>query len=368
MDVAGALAEWYNLIDCITPRSKTEKLYMRLKEHSYYRTDGLIDQIDQLVDFYDTDQHMFFEPPGGTRCRHVFVAALKTDAKKSHLGYNLFRTYDRPKDARLLEGPSDPRTYKISHAFGVTGAAKYFAPPWKETSANKVKHRFLDIQFPSPHNITELALDEMWGLYGTEVEISVVVNIGPGNVNASDCRMIAKRFSWGRKITPAGPALSTKKQSVVPAEAVTKPEQTQSPDNALADEKSPKGSETLPCIKFDKKPQAPAGETDRKAAHIRHHKTFGSEYHMDIKDKLRRDESDIENNIRNKLRNIYPENPPPYYRLAPDISAPRTAKNDTSYPGVAFDATKQYLQTCRVEVDMDEVGQCVHLQAPVLAN
>ena len=76
-----------------------------------------------------------------------------------------------------MAGPSDPRKYKISHAFGATGAAKCFTPPWEEPSATKPISSFLDINPPSPHNITELALNEMWGLYGTDVEISVVVKM-----------------------------------------------------------------------------------------------------------------------------------------------------------------------------------------------
>ena len=134
------------------------------------------------------------------------MAALRTDP---NLGYHLFRTYDWPQDSKLLDGPSKPREYLISHAFAATGAAKYFTPPWKD---EKGKAKFLDIQYPSPHNITELALNEMWGLYGVDVEISVVVNIGPGTPNALDCRNIARRFSWGRKIptspTPPKRALS----------------------------------------------------------------------------------------------------------------------------------------------------------------
>ena len=198
MDVSSALAEWYNLIDCITPRTQAEKLRMRLMHHSYFETERLVEQIDHLTEFYEAGQYMYLEPPDGVRCKHVFVAALKTDSKDNHLGYNLFRTYDWPMDAKLLTGPTDPRNYRISHAFGVTGAAKYFSPPWKEGTAKKGKSRFRDIQFPSPHNITELALNEMWGFYGKDVEISVVVNIGPGIPSSADCKHIARRFSWVR--------------------------------------------------------------------------------------------------------------------------------------------------------------------------
>ena len=177
MDVASALAEWYNLIDCIAPRSRAEELRMRVLQHSYFDTDRLVEQVDELTEFYQTDKHMFLTPPEGTRCKHVFVSALKTDSKDRHLGYNLFRTYDCPEGSNVLEGPSNPREYKISHAFGATGAAKYFTPPWREPTAKRGISRFLDVQFPSPHNITELALEEVWGLYGKDLEISVVVNI-----------------------------------------------------------------------------------------------------------------------------------------------------------------------------------------------
>ena len=211
MDISSALADWYNLIECIAPRSKTEQLRMRLMQRSYFDTNRLVEQIDQLTEFYETDQHMYFTPPRGIRCKHVFVSALKTDSKDTNLEYYLFRTYDCPKSSKLLDGPPDPREYKISHAFGVTGAAKYFTPPWKETTAKKAKLKFLDIKFPGPHNITELALDEVWGLYGVDVEISVVVNIGPGIPNAADYKKIAKRFSWGRSAATTIPPLPRSK-------------------------------------------------------------------------------------------------------------------------------------------------------------
>lgn len=40
--------------------------------------------------------------------------------------------------------------------------------------------KFSGIKFPKPHNITELALDEMWGISRTDAPLSVVVNIGQG--------------------------------------------------------------------------------------------------------------------------------------------------------------------------------------------
>ena len=367
MDVSAALAEWYNLIDCIAPRSKAEQLYMRLKQHSYFDTDRLVEQVDQLTEFYETDKHMFFPPPKATRCKHVFVSALKTDSKGAHLGYNLFRTYDCPQGSKVLDGPSDPRKYKISHAFGVTGAAKYFTPPWKETSATKVKSKFLDIKFPSPHNMTELALDEMWGIYGTDVEISVVVNIGPGTPNASDCRNIARRFSWGTKATTTSSALSTGRRSSAAEEVNTKSKGVDSHNYAPTDIKPHDEPEISQRIKFDQKLPAPAGDTEKKTS-VARQSTFGSVQGLGIEEKLRRDETKIETDIRSKLRNVYKENAPPYYRLAPDMSAPGTTQNDTSSPKASFDATLQFLQNPRVAASMEEAGQRIHSEIPVLVG
>ena len=360
MDVSAALAEWYNLIDYITPRSKTEELYMRFKQHSYFDTDRLVEQVDHLTEFYETGRHMFFTPPKSTRCKHVFVSALKTDSKGAHLGYHLFRTYDCPQGSRVLDGPSDPRKYKISHAFGVTGAAKYFTPPWKETSATKVKSKFLDVKFPSPHNMTELALDEMWGLYGTDVEISVVVNIGPGTPNASDYRIIARRFSWGTKATTKSSALSRGRRSSAAKEFNTKSEGVSPHDYEPTDGISRDENENSQRIKFDQKLPAPAGDTEKKPS-VARQSTFGSVQGLGIEDKLRRDETKIEANIRSKLRNVYKKNAPPYYRLAPDMSAPGTTQNDTSSPKVSLNATLQFLQVPRVAASMEEVGQRINM-------
>ena len=368
IDVSAALAEWYNLIDCIAPRSKAEELRMRLLQHCYFDTDRLVEQIDQLTKFYETDEHMFFTPPTGTRCKHVFVSALKTDSKGTHLGYNLFRTYDCPENSKVLAGPSDPRKYKISRAFGATGAAKYFTPPWKEPSATKGKSRFLDINSPSPHNITELALNEMWGLYGTEVEISVVVNIGPGIPNASDCRHIARRFSWGKRAAITSPALPNRGPISEAKEVTTSVKAVGSNGHKQKEKMLHDGPQVSHRVDFNQdSPAAPTSNTERKTP-IARQSTFGSERNVSIEAKLRRDETKIEDDIRKKLRNIYKENTPPYYRLAPERSAPGTAQNDTSSPKASADAARSYLQLPRVEASMEELGQHMDSGTPVLAG
>ena len=365
MDVSSALAEWYNLIECIAPQSKTEELRMRVLHNSYFDSARLVEQIDQMADFYETGKHMFFTPPSSTRCKHVFVSALQTDSKDAHLGYHLFRTYKCPAGAKVLPGPEDPGHYKISHAFGVTGAARYFTPPWKETSAKKGKLKFLDIQFPTPHNITELALNEMWGLYGTDVEVSVIVNIGPGIPNAADCKSIARRFSWTAKDTTAKQVTRLSNQPPVASQSTTRGvrSRTQHP----AGEPSKDGPRDSHPVRFDPEIPAKPGHSQRQKPLARH-TTFGSERNVAFEDKLKRDESEIEDNIRKKLRNVYGENAPPYYRLAPDKSAPGTALNDTNSPKQSLDSTTEYLRKPSVEIDMDEVGQRIPLERSVLVG
>lgn len=331
LDIEGALTEWYHLIKCIKSESM---LRLLLLQHSFFNTDDLVEQIDKLTDSYQIDNHMFFTPPEGTRCKHVFVSALKTDWKGSHLGYNLFRTYDCPKGSNVLEGPRNPHEYKISHAFRATGAVKYFTPPRREPTAVCAISKMLGIQSDSPHNVTELALNEMWGLYGKDVEISVVVNIGPGIPNAPDCSNIARRSWWASK-EMRSPSLLTRKGLFGVKKLSTNSQRDRSHGQILS------------------------------ARPVALQTTFGSERGVEIKEKLGRDESKIESDIREKLRNVYPENTPSYYRLlsVPERSAPGTARKYTSPIKDSLEYTKKYLRTHSVQAAMDEIGQRIDLVA-----
>ena len=192
LDITTCLSEWYNITHRIAPRSKTAELRLRLLQHCYFDTDRLVEQVNSLTKVHSAGDRLFEHDPQGARTRHVFVAALASDGK----GYNLFRSYEIPKSAKLpeklLEGPENPDSFTISRAFAVTGAARYFIEPWKEQMASSDLSKSSDTKFPEPHNITELALDEMWGIYGTDVPLSVVVNIGPGPPNDVDVKQIAR--------------------------------------------------------------------------------------------------------------------------------------------------------------------------------
>lgn len=355
MDITACLSEWYNITQCITPRSKSEEVRMRLFHHCYFDPDRLVGQIDHLTKVYGTGDCLFESNPDGARTRHVFVAALKSDAK----GYNLFRTYEIPKGAKLpdklLEGPKDPASFKISRAFGVTGAAKYFTPPWKEQMANGGKMRFSDTKFPDPHNITELALDEMWGIYGTKVPLSVVVNIGPGLPNDSDVKQIARRFSWGLP-SVALPEPANPKRPLSPVsedEGQNKKRAPSSPKDEVINSKHLSVRFNESTIKPDA-PPTPSAEGDRKRSLART-TTFGSDADIGIEVKLRRLESEIEKAIKKKLTNLYPDKPLLYYRLAPDKAPMGTAQNDASAAGKAVDATLDYLNDPVVVIRIDDV-------------
>ena len=164
MDITSCLNEWFKITQRIVPRSRKRKLRMRVFHHCYFDPAYLVEQVDRLTKVYDAEGNhgnLYDTRTTGARTRHVFVAALKSDDK----GYNLFRTYEIPTSAklpaRLLKSPENPSTFKISSAFGVTGAARYFTRKWKKHMADSGEISFRDTKFPAPHNITELALDEM---------------------------------------------------------------------------------------------------------------------------------------------------------------------------------------------------------------
>jgi hypothetical protein len=85
--------------------------------------------------------------------------------------------------------------------------------------------------------------------------------------------------------------------------------------------------------------------------------TFGSVKDRRMDDKLKRDEANIELDVKKKLDNIYKGGSNLYYRLAL-AQAPRgTTKNDSSASGAAVDATIDYLQSRPVGLIIDEIAQ-----------
>jgi hypothetical protein len=355
MDITACLTEWYKITSCISPRSKSEEVRMRLLQHCYFDPDRLMERIGHLTRLYGTTEYLFADNTDGVRTRHVFVAALKSDASD----YNLFRTYEIPKSAalpeKLREGPKNPSRFKIARAFGVTGAAKYFTPKWKEQMATSGKMGFSDTKFPKPHNITELALDEMWGIYGTEVPLSVIVNIGPGIADSRDVEHIARRFSWGRSLPLSNPGHDNS-----PGSPVSNETESLSKKLSYFSRKSSK-TQLSTKIRFDEETDEryPTQLPGRRRDEIPRIDTFGSIRDRKTEEKLKRLETDIEDDIRLKLDNIYGEGSGNalYYRLAPDKSPRGTALNDAEASGLCLDAAKGYLRKPDVVIKIDELAR-----------
>jgi hypothetical protein len=366
MDITACLSEWYKIIQCITPRSKSEEMSIRLLKHRYFDNDRLVNQIDHLTRVYRTGEYLFSESPNksvadGVRTRHVFVAALRSDG----FGYNLFRDYPIPKSVelpqKLLAGPENPDKFKMSSAFGVTGAAKYFSPPWKEKMDDGVKRGFYDTKFPKPHNITKLALNEMWGLYGVKVTISVIVNIGPGPPGPSDIRRIAKRFSWGQKSNP--------RDFSYRASAINIDPQRPPKESTTVDKKDQLASPSSRgiSVKFEESigtavnASAPGGQLPQRD-------TFGSLKDQKFDQEIKKLETEIEKDIREKLKHVYPDSSPQasslYFRLALPQAPPGTAQNDATASGVALDATLNYLNRNDTASTMDEIRQRLSDEIP----
>ena len=90
-----------------------------------------------------------------------------------------------------------PAECRMSWACAATGAAKTLLQPYTIGSTT-----YFDSRFPRPHNITELAIDESYDLYGKNYPISMILNIGPGIPSKHDVRILAKAsrtFSWPDK-------------------------------------------------------------------------------------------------------------------------------------------------------------------------
>jgi len=140
------------------------------------------------------------------------------------MGFQLFRSYTLHGSGQggLRAGPA-PESCKLPEVFAATGAAKFFLEPYKV--GNTV---FFDDTFPQSHPITLIALDEAFGICGTDVPISVLLNIGPGipserdrqeleEMSISSITRLARKFSWppkGRRLSMIGRLLSPSGTSV----------------------------------------------------------------------------------------------------------------------------------------------------------
>lgn len=161
----------------------------------------LIAKIDSILAKYELSPLLLDDelpsPAEGVefRCRHAFAVGKIKDSTPDNPEYDIFRTYRTPQTSGPFYHPGpDPATCKVSAICAATAATKYFLEPYTIRSKT-----YSDMGFPNPHNITSLALDEAYHIYGEKPPLSVIVNIGPCIPSDNDVeklQALSRRFSW----------------------------------------------------------------------------------------------------------------------------------------------------------------------------
>jgi hypothetical protein len=134
------------------------------------------------------------------------AGVIHNNASKDEREYRLFRTYVSKSKSREVggyrrDGPA-PATCTIAEACAATGAAQYFLKPFKIRGTS-----YFDADFPHPHKISSLALDEAYSLFGENAALSLMLNVGPSIASDTDIghlresttgrvSRLTRMFSW----------------------------------------------------------------------------------------------------------------------------------------------------------------------------
>ena len=144
----------------------------------------------------------------------------------------MFRTYalssSETPSKYFWPGP-DPAKCKISEACAATGAAQGLLKPYKIG-----KTSFFDTNFPHPHKISSLALDEAYCIYGEKAALSLMLNIGPSIPSPDDVSQLqecsttrlsrlARKFSWPKKGARVSERTALTSENLKAVEGPTKP-------------------------------------------------------------------------------------------------------------------------------------------------
>ncbi|KAI1609601.1 hypothetical protein EDD37DRAFT_654558 [Exophiala viscosa] len=213
LDVATCMAVYMEIARKVDSDRNTSRWPRRNRAFKLDQ-DQLVSVVEDTLLRYNLDATLLREESpapnvferGQTRCAQAFAVGIKQGRNKQGTEYELFRSYNlEGKSASTLSGP-EPRKCRTSQAFAAVGAAKFFLKPYKVG-----KSVFFDETFPQSHPISSMALDEALTVYGPDVEISVLLNIGPGIPSEQDCKTLdsmsigpiarlTRKFSWpGRK-------------------------------------------------------------------------------------------------------------------------------------------------------------------------
>ncbi|KIW11135.1 hypothetical protein PV08_10435 [Exophiala spinifera] len=211
LDIATCMAVYMEIarkVDCAERTSRWHKRNRCFKLDQ----DRLVTVIEDTLQRYDLDGTLLSATSvnptlndSRSRCKYAFAVGVVQQSKPQGSKYELFRSYQLPANAKdILPGPQ-PERCRVSQAFAATGAAKFFLKPYRLAHTS-----YFDETFPQSHPITAIALDEVFGLYGSDAKISILLNVGPGIPPEEDCReldemstgpveRLARKFSWPKR-------------------------------------------------------------------------------------------------------------------------------------------------------------------------
>ncbi|KIX07611.1 uncharacterized protein Z518_02264 [Rhinocladiella mackenziei CBS 650.93] len=209
LDIAACMAMYMEIarkvdVETNNPNAQRMSRSFRLDQ------DRLTTVVEETLERYDLNPVLMRQGEGAkrqrngtSRCQYAFAAGVVQRQNKQQEKYQLFRSYNIEEYSRntSLPGPN-PENYRMPEVFAATGAVKFFLRPYQ------IKNTiFFDEIFPQSHPITSIALEEAFGLYGQNVDISVLLNIGPGIPSQRDCEeldlmcvgpmiRLTRKFSW----------------------------------------------------------------------------------------------------------------------------------------------------------------------------
>ncbi|KAI4198503.1 MAG: hypothetical protein LQ350_005232 [Teloschistes chrysophthalmus] len=204
----GALDEWHDLAKT-GPQIILRNFYFPIRQFlawtmgtKFKRTSQMsLNEKERVYTFMEVK--MFREADEQTRCRHVVVVGnaekgfekgrkkiLKTTKKNKEksAGRAIHRTYDVAD-----EGATDPRTTKIF--FDVLGDLSEAEP--SANSKGAMEASLGEKSQEGAYRTVALALEEVWALYGKNVRIAAIVDVGDRfeeDEEGADVREVARCF------------------------------------------------------------------------------------------------------------------------------------------------------------------------------
>lgn len=287
------------------------------QKHLIAKIDSILER-NGLSSLLLDDEGQTMEGDSVVRCKHAFAVGAIQSPREGGPKYEMFRSYRTTKTSGPFyhSGP-DPGSCKVSSVCAATGATKYLLQPYTIGSTT-----YSDNGFPNPHNITELAMDEAYHLYGEKPPLSVIVNIGPGIPSDNDVEKLenlSRKFSWPNWLSSTRPRSSLHSNNT---STNTSPISSTSTDSDPKLTESPYRSDT-------------SSSSSSEAEQV---------------------ERQIEATIKDRLKRDY-DNGKIFIRLAPPPSSDESALNDVHVIFASSKAVDNFLEQDRTKERLTEAAR-----------